>query len=862
MKIHSEKEVLMRLFRLSAIIFLFQLLIINTAFTQRNITIEPSGHWGGYTSCAVVNGQYAYVGQGVTLSVIKIVDGDFRNESWISIPGEAGDMLIHKNYLYLFGGQHMVPELYVIDISDPARPVFLKTVELSGSLYGGCISARGNYVYAAVEEKVVIVDVSDPGAAFVAGTLDVQATKIYATDGHAYVLDYNKLSVYDATDPLALSLLGSVNTGSGLSIDVAGQLAYVGIQDYVSTDAAIAAGTITGLRIVDVSDPQNPEKKGFVETKVEAGESVNYARPVELESADNLVYIACEGGFQGEPWFFSVDVTDPDNPVIAGDVAINEGQYPGPNSLDIYGTHAYISTGASSASFIAVDISDSASPQVDSRLEEPWDALYLCTNGLDLYVSSAERLWVYDCSIPEWPMLTGSNTTWPGLTYFCVRGNHLYGIKDSTMVIIDVSDSGNMVEKGRYETDQGFMRRVVITGEFAYILVVGNNSQSFVEIIDIADQQNPSLLGSHQFDGEGRDMMRHPATDNMIVAYADDAGGHGFALLDLKDSANPVEIGTVGTQGVPICLTASDTLVYVGCNNVGGLDSLWSIESFSIADATSPTLDKSITGNGHIFDLDVKGQYLFASMPTGSIYVYDSIILTFLKVCPSPSSLYFAMIYFMLRNSWYVYTIDGWYQTCSMVVSASWGIFSQVFNSVLSLAGIHVAPLETTVTSGSQVQYTATGYDSFGNEVPTSTSWFASDDGIDSTGLYTAGEPGTFKIVATDSASGITGDARVTVTATAVESETIVPDQYFLSQNYPNPFNPMTTIRFGVRESGMVLLRLYNIRGREIARIVNDKFTPGTYTIRVDAEKLPSGVYFYDIQVNDFRAVRKMVLMQ
>ncbi|MEE4310630.1 MAG: T9SS type A sorting domain-containing protein [candidate division KSB1 bacterium] len=852
----------MRLFRLSALFFLFLLLIINTAFTQRNITIEPSGHWGGYASCAVVNGQYAYVGQGVTLSVIEVLDGGFRNVSWISVPSEASDMLIHNNHLYVFGGQHMLPELYVINISDPVNPVFLKTVELSGSLYDGCISAWGNYIYAAVEEKVIILDISDPGAAYIAGTLDVQATKIYVTEGYAYILHYGRLSVYDATDPLGLSLLGDTDLSGGLSIDVAGQQAFVGIQDYVSAHSTVTAGTITGLWVVDVSNPQNPEKKGFVETKVEAGGSVNYVRPVELESENNLVYIACEGGFQGEPWFFTTDVTDPENPVIVGDVAINEGLFPGPNSLDISGTHAYISTGASSVSFIAIDISDPAEPQVDSRLEEPWDALYLCTSGMDLYVSSAERLWVYDCSDPEKPLLAGSDNAWPGLTYFCVQGDHLYGIKDSTMVTIDVSDPGNMIEQGRYETNQGFMRRVVISGQVAYILVVGGDSQSFVEIIDITDQQNPSMIGSHPFDGEGRDMMRHSATGHLIVAYDDDAVEQGFVLLDLNDSENPVEIGAATTQGIPICLAASDSLVYVGCNNVGGLDSLWSIESFSVSDATSPTLDKSITGNGHIFDLDVKGQYLFASMPTGSIYVYDSLILTFLKVCPSPSSLYFAMMYFMLRSSWYVFTIDGWYQICSMAVSASWGIFSQIFNYAMSLVSIHVAPLETTVTSGSQVQYKATGYDSLGNEVPTITTWFSTDDGIDSTGLYTAKEPGTFEIVATDSTAGVSGKAYINVTSTAVESETIVPDQYFLSQNYPNPFNPMTTIRFGVRAEGMVLLRLYNVRGREIARIVNEKFIPGTYTVRVDAGELPSGVYFYEVQVNDFRKVKKMVLMQ
>ncbi|MBZ0180890.1 MAG: T9SS type A sorting domain-containing protein [Melioribacteraceae bacterium] len=81
-----------------------------------------------------------------------------------------------------------------------------------------------------------------------------------------------------------------------------------------------------------------------------------------------------------------------------------------------------------------------------------------------------------------------------------------------------------------------------------------------------------------------------------------------------------------------------------------------------------------------------------------------------------------------------------------------------------------------------------------------------------------------------------------------------------LNQNYPNPFNPYTNIKYSLPVSKFVILKVYDILGNEMSILVNETKEPGSYEIKFDASDLPSGVYFYSINVDGFFQVRKMIL--
>ena len=83
---------------------------------------------------------------------------------------------------------------------------------------------------------------------------------------------------------------------------------------------------------------------------------------------------------------------------------------------------------------------------------------------------------------------------------------------------------------------------------------------------------------------------------------------------------------------------------------------------------------------------------------------------------------------------------------------------------------------------------------------------------------------------------------------------------YQLYQNYPNPFNPTTTIEYAIPKSSFVSLKVYNVLGKEIATLVNQRQMRGHYSLSFNASELPSGVYFYRLQAGNYSVTKKMVL--
>jgi hypothetical protein len=89
-----------------------------------------------------------------------------------------------------------------------------------------------------------------------------------------------------------------------------------------------------------------------------------------------------------------------------------------------------------------------------------------------------------------------------------------------------------------------------------------------------------------------------------------------------------------------------------------------------------------------------------------------------------------------------------------------------------------------------------------------------------------------------------------------------LPHACSLDQNHPNPFNPATTIRFGLPEAGKVGLTVYDVTGRQISTLLSGWRDAGYHEVIWDASNLPSGIYFYRIETDQFTAVKKMALIK
>ena len=97
---------------------------------------------------------------------------------------------------------------------------------------------------------------------------------------------------------------------------------------------------------------------------------------------------------------------------------------------------------------------------------------------------------------------------------------------------------------------------------------------------------------------------------------------------------------------------------------------------------------------------------------------------------------------------------------------------------------------------------------------------------------------------------------------TSVESTIAAPSSYLLFQNYPNPFNPSTTIKFELPRSSVVRLSVFDILGREVSVLVNERREAGVHEVKFDGSNLASGVYFYRIQAGEYVATKKLLLMK
>jgi hypothetical protein len=100
-------------------------------------------------------------------------------------------------------------------------------------------------------------------------------------------------------------------------------------------------------------------------------------------------------------------------------------------------------------------------------------------------------------------------------------------------------------------------------------------------------------------------------------------------------------------------------------------------------------------------------------------------------------------------------------------------------------------------------------------------------------------------------------DISVASTVGVDEESKILPRGISLEQNFPNPFNPVTNFGFYIPPSewghrGMfVTLKVFDVLGREVATLVNEEKQTGKYSVQWDAQGIPSGVYFYQLEVDE-----------
>ncbi|MGD1046848.1 MAG: T9SS type A sorting domain-containing protein [Bacteroidota bacterium] len=87
-------------------------------------------------------------------------------------------------------------------------------------------------------------------------------------------------------------------------------------------------------------------------------------------------------------------------------------------------------------------------------------------------------------------------------------------------------------------------------------------------------------------------------------------------------------------------------------------------------------------------------------------------------------------------------------------------------------------------------------------------------------------------------------------------------ERFELNQNYPNPFNPSTTVSFSLPSKSFVSLKVFDIMGRDVATLVSEQMSKGTYSRHWNAANMSSGIYFYRLQVGSLIETKKLILLK
>ncbi|WP_337865051.1 T9SS type A sorting domain-containing protein [Ignavibacterium sp.] len=315
----------------------------------------------------------------------------------------------------------------------------------------------------------------------------------------------------------------------------------------------------------------------------------------------------------------------------------------------------------------------------------------------------------------------------------------------------------------------------------------------------------------------------------------------------------------------------------------------------------------SVTGNGAILSLTADGNTLYAVSNRKSFYISTDNGLTWTEkiITISASG---NLVSFAASGNNFVSVILGIGAVISTNGGQTWEIKNPVSSTITSVyyfngkifgnGGLFIFNNNTNNWDAStglpdalsfQIPVSMTGYGNlvfsyFVGFLTSQGSVYSSSDGglnwtiLNSTGLPTTVSPGASQSAITATSTNLflynqtqsgstvdtakTGVYRTIISTTSIENLENLPTKFSLSQNYPNPFNPSTTISFTIPQSEFVTLKVYDVLGNEVAMLVTEYKSAGTYNVQFSTNNLhlSSGIYFYRIQAGQFNEVKKMVL--
>lgn len=328
-----------------------------------------------------------------------------------------------------------------------------------------------------------------PGYLWAGNESSMRADRLPTSGIYAYVTDLNDgVRIIDVSDPENPTEVGFYDT-PGAARDV-----------YVSENHAYIADGLSGLRIIDVSDPASPTEAGYYDTP-------GYACGVYVSGS--YAYVADEDETSG---LLIIDVSDPANPFEAGFC----GAYHCNAEVEVSDNYAY--AGTTTMGFAVIDVSDPEDPFAAGYYQAPLLVesavvsgryAYLGLFGFkninkaalserythlskEYYVDWLDYFEIIDVINPSNPIKVGSYPVPSYVMGVAVAGNYAYlAAYEAGLRIIDISNPVNPVEVGNYDASGNYNYEISVLGNYAYIADFGG----YFRVIDVSDPAIPSQVG-------------------------------------------------------------------------------------------------------------------------------------------------------------------------------------------------------------------------------------------------------------------------------------------------------------------------------------------------------------------------------
>lgn len=493
--------------------------------------VELAGHFGGTMGPVAIDGRYAYVGQG--------------------------------------------PRVAILDLADPTVPVEVGRTPLLPARVGGIVVANG-YAYVTVSCcLLLVIDVTNPAAPVIVGSLETLGIADLALAGDNLFLAVSGaglqiVNIADPAHPVEIDRHDTPGTATGIALN--GTHAYI-------------ADTDGGVRVIDVIDPANPQEIGF------------YTSP----SGDNIRTVAADQDhvFAGGDYaFYVLDVSDPATPT---EVTVSHTiPHVGNMTLTEDGTHLVVAAQPSGVSM--VDITDPAHPFEAGSWDTQESAIDVALAGhyafatifSDTYSGCRDGLAVLDVAAPAAPAEVGFFDTVGNVEHVTVVGDTAYlSLGQGGLRIMDVTDPAEPQEIAAYDTP-GSAGRVFVDGDTLYVA----DGYDGMLILDVTDPAAPQFISAYDTFGIVVDIV---IVDG-IAYVADDF--NGLLIIDVSDPAQPAEIGQWGGGSrYAFSLTTTGGYAYV---HSGVPDTIGPIvhSGFSIIDVTDPAEPKELYSRFFRYDDD------------------------------------------------------------------------------------------------------------------------------------------------------------------------------------------------------------------------------------------------------------------